>query len=938
MNDQSYVQTLRRKLLSCPAWLTESTLTLTAFFLIASALGIGFLSSPNWPTGGDAASHLLYAWLYSDSLLQSGHVTPWVPEVFCGFPFLSYYFPLPFITMAVMSKLTGIAAAFKWGGFLAAMLLPGAVVVASRRWLKFGWMPSIFAALGVLSFILHEQNSIWGGNILSGLAGEFCYSYGILFLVLTMMAWSRAIFTGKGWILAAILEAACGFSHGFPLLIAGFSTVFLLYEGRSFKRTLLSLIYGHTLAFCLLGGWLWPMLEMHSLTVPNDGTFTVNNWQDMLPANVWPPLAAGIAGLFLCAIASVRRHWEAGQIQAARYFASGSGLAVVAFIGGSQLGFADVRFLPMAWLLGAIVCGWLFGQMLASLRTAAEFIWAIALTIAVAAVVYFLIVGEFTYAYIALFILLAMEALLCFPVLGRWISRRIVPFMSARKKSADANPSSAPDAPHAANPVVGYCSVLVMIAACSAQLGWISEHVGQAPDWGLWNHSGLEAKPQWHNLSQLIPYMKGDLWSPRLVFEHDPLNNDIGSTRTLEALPMFLNHRPVTEGLYMESTVLGPAVYQMQSEVSTQPSSPLARFPASSLDPVMAAKHMNLLHADTILLRSTHAKETIEQSGLFDKTAESLPFAVYKLKHFDSHLVEVLNKPVRLFPKKDWMQAAFVWFRKTKEFEAYQPVYGADESVPTNLVSGGPSKVREVKLSRHEMIFETEAVGRPHIIKVSYHPRWHLVSKGTLSIAAPGFMLLVPGEKEIHLVYGDTTVGKLGMLATTCSFLFLLLILWKVRRQAPAAVAPAETPANTATYRSWLVVFAAWIALFFVGLYCYTHSPEGIYQQAWVFMRAEKFDQAAERLEKSMYYRKSPAQKEEALFWLARARDNGGHRNEAKAALRELCDHYEGYWLPESMFVLSTMERQDGHLVEADALARRLREEYPNNQWTQKLQ
>ena len=28
---------------------------------------------------------------------------PWVPEVFGGLPFLSYYFPLPFIVIAVLS-------------------------------------------------------------------------------------------------------------------------------------------------------------------------------------------------------------------------------------------------------------------------------------------------------------------------------------------------------------------------------------------------------------------------------------------------------------------------------------------------------------------------------------------------------------------------------------------------------------------------------------------------------------------------------------------------------------------------------------------------------------------------------------------------------------------------------------------------------------------
>ena len=111
-------------------------------------------------------------------LLFSGKVLPWVPEVFGGLPFLSYYFPLPFIVIALLSKLIGVAPAFKWGSFLAAMLLPGAVFVASRRWLAMSWAGALFGGLGALAFLLHEQNSIWGGNLLSTLAGEFAYSYG----------------------------------------------------------------------------------------------------------------------------------------------------------------------------------------------------------------------------------------------------------------------------------------------------------------------------------------------------------------------------------------------------------------------------------------------------------------------------------------------------------------------------------------------------------------------------------------------------------------------------------------------------------------------------------------------------------------------------------------------------------------------------------------
>jgi tetratricopeptide (TPR) repeat protein len=852
-------------------WLGDLLFTLVSALVIASVLGITYLNSSNWPTGGDAASHLLYAWLYAEDLLFSGQIVPWVPEVFGGMPFLSYYFPLPFIVIAVLSKLLGIASAFKWGSFLAAMLLPGAVFIASRRWLNFSWHAAFFGGLGALTFVLHEQNSIWGGNLLSTLAGEFAYSYGVLFAVLAMMAWARAINLGHGWLLAALMEALSGFSHGFPLLVVGFSSAFLLLDGlasgdmRRLKISIGILLRGHLLAFTLLGGWLWPMIEMHSLTIPNDASFPLSGWRDLLPATLWPSAGAGLLGLVLLVFPSVRRGWNEGQRRVLCYFISAAGLAAVAFIAGDQLGLADIRFFPLVWLLGAIACGWLAGQALASFGIS-------------------------------------------------------------------------PDTK--GTPTASLYRVLFVAAACCGLLGWLGQNIQKAPDWGLWNHSGLDSKPQWHNLSKIFPAMKGDLWSPRLAFEHDPNNNDLGSTRSLEALPMFLNHRPVLEGLYMESALLGPAIYQIQSEISTQPSSPLVRFPSGGLDPQFAAKHLNFLHADTVLLRSTNAKNAIEASGLFDKTAESAPYVLYRLKQFDSHLAQVVTQPMQARPAQDWMQDAFAWFRTRSRFDAYLPVYGNGKTgtgiVPKDEDKGAvASLVREKSLSRNELVFETDAIGKPHLIKVAYHPRWQLASKGTLQIAGPGFMLVTPEEKEIHLVYGHTLIGKIGIVSTLAAFLFVAYLLWK--RAVQPTILPMAQTTLSATLRFWLAVSAGWLFLALAGAYFGTHSPERVYVQAWDAMNTSQYKEASQFFLRAYQLRRPPAKKEEALFWLAKSNELAGQKAEAKARYRELFERYHGFWLPEALYTYIQLEQQDGHRTEAEPLIRRMREEYPNNQWTLKL-
>lgn len=860
-----------------PGWCWRSGLgdvavTLTIALLIASALGIPYLNSSNWPTGGDTASHLLYAKLYADDFLFSGHVLPWMPEVFAGFPYLSYYFPLPFIVIALLSKVIGFAQAFKWGAFLAVMLLPGAVYAGSRRLLRFSWPAALFGALGALAYLVHEQNSIWGGNLLSTLSGEFAYSYSMLFAVLAMMAWARAIHLRRGWLLASLLEAACGFSHGFPLLVVGFSTAFLLLDQaltgtpqenwQRFKRSVGMLLSGHVLAFALLGGWLWPMLEMHSLTIPNDASFPVNGWRDLLPAALWPAAAGGVIGLALLFCPSVRRVWDSGQRLALCYFISAAGLSAVAFVAGDQLGLADIRFFPPVWLLGAVACGWLLGQALYGLARSGP-----------------------------------TEA---------WFRRLPRGLLAA--------------------------------AFCFGLVGWLGVQIKMAPDWGLWNHSGLQAKPQWNNLSQLFPAMRGNLWSPRLVFEHDPANNDLGSTRTLEALPMFLDHRPVLEGLYMESALIGPAIYQLQSEVSAQPSSPLVRFPSGSLDPELAAKHMAFLHADTVLLRSAKAREALEASGKFDKVAESLPFAVYRMKNFDSHLAEVVKLPLQVRPKQDWMQDAFAWYRLRSRFDAYLPVYtdtGVEMLKAADQKAGPVPLVQEKSLDRHRMVFETSALGRPHLIKMAYHPRWHLESRGSLFVAGPGFMLVVPQEKEIRLVYGHTRLGTLGMVSTLIAALAVLFLLIKGGKVSPLAGPSGEISSG---YRRYcLPLLAGWIFLVLAGLYFGVGSPERIYKKAWEAMNDGHLGVAAETFQRAYDLRRPPAKREEALFWTAKAFERAGKQAEAKAAYRELIGKFHGFWLPESLYTYTQLERQEGHGKAVEPLIRRLRDEYPNNPWTLKL-
>ena len=840
----------------------DLAVVLSTAWLIAAMLGVGFLLSANLPTGGDSASHLLYAWLYVHELLPKGYITAWMPEVFAGFPFLSYYFPLSFISIAGLAKLMPFAPAMKIGMFAAAMALPGAIWLGSVYLLRIPRTIAIWGVLAGLAFLLHEQNSIWGGNLLSTLAGEFAYSYGVLFSVLALFAWQRTVATGRHWWLAALLEAATGFSHGFALLITGFATAALLCDRQNFLRNLRLLILGHGLAFLLLAGWLWPMLEMHGITIPNDALFEVKSWQELLPPPMQAILAAGLlAALVLGLIQglpALRRALPgtpeiSHSLRHAGFMGGAALLAGVGFLAGSSLGFANIRFFPFAWLFGGIACGWLWGSLLLRLASA-------------------------------------------LPPISRWGLT---------------------------------CLATASGLALAASLSWQTVAVF---DWGLWNHSGLEAKPQWNQLSKLFPLLSGKPGSARLLFEHDPANNDIGSTRALEALPMFLGGRPVLEGLYMESALVSPAVYQLQSEISTHPSSPLARFPSGRLDLDMAAAHMRFLHANEVLIRHEATRRALAASAAFQEVGQAAPFYVFRLKDFRTQLVDLVDRPLHWLPKKGWMEQSFSWFRSNQRFASELPVFH-DGPAPDVASGGTKAGVTDLKQERHRISWRTDAVGAAHLLRMAWHPRWQLLSKGSLHLAGPGFMLVIPQEAEVVLSYGQTAAATAGMLASVLALLALGVLAWRDLRPPSGRHAP-ET--QDPWPRDWLAM--VWPSVLVgLGLWVHLHNPERRYTDAWELMRSNRYAQAAAEFDQAYASRKSEAKKEEALFWSAKASEQAGQREAALQRYRELNASYHGYWLPESLYTQWQLARSAGLEPESKAARHRLLQEFPNDRWTQRL-
>jgi hypothetical protein len=363
---------------------------------------------------------------------------------------------------------------------------------------------------------------------------------------------------------------------------------------------------------------------------------------------------------------------------------------------------------------------------------------------------------------------------------------------------------------------------------------------------------------------------------------------------------------------------------------------------------------MRFMHADTVLLRSTAAKSAVEGSGLFQKVAESPPFALYRLQEFSSHLAEVVTMPISVRPLKNWMNDSFSWFRTRSKFRSSLPVYGAAKEL---TAASTATAVREKRLERHYMHFETDAIGAPHLIKVAWHPRWKLRSAGELYLAGPGFMLVVPQGRDIILEFGHTGIGYAGMVATIVSFaiiLFLLIRRGKYRNSAhlnpphpafghlsPLGPVGPEGEGNTNELEQnrgkSLPLFLSWAAIALACLWFATQSPEKVYMRGHAALQARHNAEAAEMFQRAFNRRRQPAKKEEALFWLAKATQLAGNKEESLKRYLQLVESYHGYWVPESLYNCVALGRDLGQSAKVESCVVRLKEEYPNSSWTGKL-
>jgi len=308
---------------------------------------------------------------------------------------------------------------------------------------------------------------------------------------------------------------------------------------------------------------------------------------------------------------------------------------------------------------------------------------------------------------------------------------------------------------------------------------YLPSTISYIPFWMKWNYEGLQSKDAWPELKNLSDYLK-DLPYGRVMWEYRSEYDKFGTPRVLENLPIFTN-KPTFEGLLIESSVSGYFHFINQAETTKTPTSAIAGLEYPSFNFENGVKHLQYFGAQYFVAYTSEIKELADQH--FIKMSDIGGFRVYRIPNSD--LVEVIPD-INLMPKTNkWLDESIDWYKKMdfsqpivfyqnkkelKDLENFSNVSQEEE-----LIEDAAVQVKEI--TNDSLVFSTDHLGIPHLIKYTYFPGWQVKGASGPYLVSPSFMMVIPFENEVTLQYSYNIWDKIGFAVSILSLIVFILVI-----------------------------------------------------------------------------------------------------------------------------------------------------------------
>jgi 6-pyruvoyl-tetrahydropterin synthase-like protein len=716
------------------------------YLVLLKTLQWNLILSRTTAAGGDMGSHHYVATFLREELLPRGRVSGWAPGWFGGIPMLTFYFPLPYVLIALLTAPLGDQVAFKLVTALGLLALP-VTCWAAFRVLRLREPAPLLAACAATVFLFmaqvtpSQQFTIWGGNIASTMAGEFPFSISFALLPLALAVLWRVCEDGKGWRAAALLVSAVVLSHILTtiVLVLG-ATVLVLRRPLAAAVASFRRLAGVMLvAFCLTAFWGLPFLLRVQYTAHFRWT-QLSAYSLLVPSEIRPYLVLTLVGLVVAVARGERRvllyAWPAAV--AAFVFVA---LARVA----PEAALWNARMLPFIYLFSLLIAA--YGASVAA-GWLAEWL------------------QRETGAPVRLAWLAVVVAMVLVPVVGSWRHRGFIPGWAKYNYSGFEVKEGWPEARALFQTLEGLPAGRVMWEfnrdyerfGTTRTLENVPVFGGQPTMEGLLIESSINAP--FHFINQAETSETATQAVPGVDYPGFDFATGLRHLR-LFGVRYYVAYdacRKTPESAWQACAEIGMQDQEMQAA-------------AAAKLPVVASTGR---------------------------------FTIYEVG--DGDLVEVPRfKPV-LFDHPDWRANGLTWYRNpdwldtplvfaSKDDRAARAAFAESGPLPLKSLPREPldrpgTMPASSSRTGDVVSFTTDRVGEPHVVKVSWFPNWRVEGAKGPWLVSPGLMVVVPTQAEVRLVYRDTPVDLAGKALTVVGIAALLVPAVLRRRRRDTTSTP----------------------------------------------------------------------------------------------------------------------------------------------------
>ena len=724
------------------------------------------------------------------------------------------------VTAVVLAVSVPYGVAFKLVAVAGLVALPVAVYLMARLG-GLGFPVPALTAAATVPFVFDRSFNIYGGNLMSTMAGEFAYSLGLLATVLYMGVVSRGLTTGGRRVVAGALLALAGLTHLFSVFLA----------------------LAFTAAF-LLAGWARRGLGRVPGPGPGSGLARASGrGLDIGDGLRWVLVVGPLAGL-LSAWWVLPFIWNRGMLNDMGWGKQREYVSAlwsrVSFDYDFLANDPPLQLFVVMAVAGAVIC----------LRRRARFGVALALTAAMLAAAFVVLpegrlwnVRILPYYYFLIYVMAAIglgEISRLFGKLAaglRWQPQGADDAHEPRKL-----PGWLPPAVTAAMACIGVGAVLVMVGLPLRSLPggrlndqglyqwgpFGTEEFNLGGFWAEYNFQGYELRdptpagggtPEYFDLVDTMAEVGRWRGCGRSLWEYEI--GRLGSYGTPMS-PMLLPYWTggcigSMEGLYFEASATTPYHFLMQSELSASPSRSQRDLPYRELDVAAGVDHLQRMGIRYYLAFSEPALQQARAQPELSEIAGSGPWAVFEVA--DSDLVVGLDEvPIVVDGLQD---AGYDWLEVS--VGAFQipdgPVLAADgpDEWPTlNLAGLGPdagltaprvapigrvavmqaltdrfaqiprrtiqpATVTDITWGNQTITFQVDRTGTPILIRASYFPNWTATGAHGPYRVTPNLMAVVPTAQQVTLQYGRSPIEFLALLLTLAGIAWAARLTWRTK-------------------------------------------------------------------------------------------------------------------------------------------------------------